>query len=415
MRKILAFIIKEWLILWRDKTGLLFLFLMPMGLVTFLCLTESGVSDAKGNVKILVLNYDHGYVAHSVINGLKRSSHFKVDQASDPKRFFLQDAKAKVASGEYQASVFIPENASEIAKDRIDLMTEEGKYKPTQESFDIEVILDPTLPAAMAEDITASVELFLQGYKLSAVLEKVKDDLKLSSDKIKEPLGEVKSSYIDLKDSHQKPNTVQQNVPAWSLFGMFFIVIPLAGKMVREREQGTQERLQVAPVSPLTILFGTICAFVLVNLLQLAFMLMAGVTILPWSGLPKLNLSGHYFAVLVTGICAAFAATGFGMLVGSWARTQSQATILGSFLIVIAAAVGGTLVPVYLMPKFLQTISILSPLNWGQSALISIFVRDATLGDIWPDLVRLLAFFVVTLLLSLSAMARTQKQRIGAE
>ena len=253
MRKIFAFLIKEWLILWRDKTGLIFLFLMPMSLVTFLSLTQSGVTDAQGNLKILVLNYDHGHVAHAIINGLKRTEAFKVTQESNPSKFNVADARKAVASGKYQASIIIPYEASEIAKSRIESMTKKGKYKYAEPSFNIRVILDPTLPTMLAEDITASIKLFLEGYKLNKVLSLVKDELKLSSNKIEQPIAKIKSSYIDFEDSKRKPNAVQQNVPAWSLFCMFCIVIPLAGKMVREREQGASQRLQVAPISPLSI------------------------------------------------------------------------------------------------------------------------------------------------------------------
>jgi ABC-2 type transport system permease protein len=106
--------------------------------------------------------------------------------------------------------------------------------------------------------------------------------------------------------------------------------------------------------------------------------------------------------IFITGIFASLAATGTGLLIGTWASTYEQATVLGPFLIVIAAAVGGILAPVDLMPCFLQTISGLSPLNWAQNAFLDIFVRNAHFHQILPNLLKLFGFFILTLILSLT-------------
>ena len=176
---------------------------------------------------------------------------------------------------------------------------------------------------------------------------------------------------------------------------MFFIVIPLAGVMVRERELGVHQRLEIAPVWHLDLMLGRIFAFVGLNLVQLWLMLAVGVYILPLFDMPTLQVANHVGLIFATGICASLAATGFGLLIGTWASTYEQATVLGPFVIVIAAAIGGILAPVDLMPSFLQKISGLSPLNWAQSAFLDIFVRNASFHTILPNLLKLLGFFCV--------------------
>jgi ABC-2 type transport system permease protein len=187
---------------------------------------------------------------------------------------------------------------------------------------------------------------------------------------------------------------------------MFFIVIPLAGVMVRERELGVHQRLEIAPVWHLNLMLGRIIAFMGLNLIQLWLMLAVGVFILPLFDMPVLTISHHVGLIFATGICASLAATGFGLLIGTWASTYEQATVLGPFVIVIAAAIGGIMAPIDLMPHFLQTLSSYSPLNWAQTAFVDIFARNADLRQILPELSKLVGFFVLMVGLSLIKLVR---------
>ncbi|MFN7097194.1 MAG: ABC transporter permease, partial [Gammaproteobacteria bacterium] len=177
--------------------------------------------------------------------------------------------------------------------------------------------------------------------------------------------------------------------------------IPLAGVMVRERELGVNQRLEIAPTWHLNLMLGRIFAFVGLNMVQLWLMLAVGVFVLPLFDMPTLEVANHIGAIFVVGIFASLAATGFGLLIGTWASTYEQATVLGPFLIVIAAAIGGIMAPVDLMPMVLQKISGYSPLNWAQTAFLDIFVRNAKLSQLIPELSKLFGFFVLTLALSL--------------
>jgi len=73
---------------------------------------------------------------------------------------------------------------------------------------------------------------------------------------------------------------------------------------------------------------------------------------------------------------------------------------------VIASALGGIMVPTFLMPAALQQVSAFSPMNWGLNAFLGIFVRQYGFWDVLPDVLKLLAFFGVTLFVSLFYTAR---------
>lgn len=190
------------------------------------------------------------------------------------------------------------------------------------------------------------------------------------------------------------PTSVQQNVPAWTLFGMFFIVIPLAGTLIRERQEGTLTRLMTMPVSNSSLLLGKVFAYVAICLVQFGLMLLVGRFILPLLGTPVLELGSAPLALLIVAISAALAACGFGILVGVLARSYDQAAIFGSVSIVIAAALGGVMVPVYVMPRMMQDLSLVSPLGWGLNAFLDIFVRSGNLTTVQPYVAALIGFFL---------------------
>ncbi len=207
-------------------------------------------------------------------------------------------------------------------------------------------------------------------------------------------------------DPALRPNAVQQNIPAWSLFGMFFIVVPLSGALLRERQEGTLRRLLTLPVPYWALLAGKTMAYVTICLVQFCLMLLVGKYILPLFGTPVFELGNQVSAVFLLALSAALAATGYGLLIGTLARSFDQAAMFGAVSVVIAAALGGVMIPVYVMPKGMQLISQISPLAWGLDGFLELFVRGGNVQSIGSNLLSLFGFFVVTTLLSLLVFTR---------
>jgi len=103
----------------------------------------------------------------------------------------------------------------------------------------------------------------------------------------------------------------------------------------------------------------------------------------------------------VMAITVALAAIGYGIAIGTIARTHQQASIFASISVVILAAIGGIWVPIFMMPPLFRHISKVSPLNWGLNGFYDILIRGSGLQDIIPYMVYLLIFTAGCLLLSL--------------
>jgi len=197
------------------------------------------------------------------------------------------------------------------------------------------------------------------------------------------------------------PNSTQHNIPAWTLFAIFFIILPLSINMVNEKNQGTFLRLRTHPVSYATVLGGKALVFLFVSLIQFALMLMVGIYLFPVMGLPQLDISGRLPLLFVVAFFVGLAAVGLGLLLGTIAKSQEQSAPFGATFVVILAAIGGVWVPVFAMPKFMQALSNLSPMNWGLNAFYDVFLRNVGFTEILPEIALLLLFFIATTLFAI--------------
>lgn len=404
--KILAVFNKEWRLLWRDKVGLIFLFILPMCLVLFITLTSSVDASKPRQLKLLLVNQDpNGEYSKGLVKAINKVDNFIIQPSLPKTTLNLANAKKAVEAGNYQAVIVIPEQLSKQINDKIQQQIQPHDASKRADPSDIKIYFDPALPKNFQDQVASAIQVLSQAIEIQLwqqVISQLTAKPKPAINTDKAGMVDIHSDYVTTDDSPTatQPNDVQQNVPAWALFGMFFIITPLSGMIVKERRLGVVDRLSLAPVSLNTLICGKIGAFVCINLLQLALMLAVGVVVLPWFGLPTLEVTHHFDTLFCVGLAASLAATGFGMLIGSLVKTPEQANVIGPFIIVIMAAIGGIFVPVYLLPEGLKNMTNFSPMYWALQSFIDIFVRNATLSQLWPNISKLLGFALVTLVLA---------------
>ncbi len=415
MTKLFAIFSKEWRLLWRDKVGLIFLFLLPMCLVLFITLTTTVGSNQPRKLQLLLINQDpNGEFSKGIVQALQKVDQFKISQSLHKSELNIDNAKKAVADGDYQAIIIIPAGLGQDINNTLQqkIRPNSGPAKPAA-NIAVKIFFDPAFPKNFQDQVTSAMQLITQNIELrlwQQVVSQLTSQPKPAIDANKTGMVNINTDYVQTANSSMaQPNDVQQNVPAWALFGMFFIITPLSGMIVKERRLGVVDRLWIAPVSLHTVLWGKICAFVCINLLQLALMLAVGVFIMPLFKFPALEVIHHLGPILTIGIAASLAATGFGMLIGSLVKTPEQASVIGPFIIVIMAAIGGIFVPTYLLPQGLKNITQFSPMYWALQSFIDIFVRNAGILQLWHNIAKLLIFALVTISLASVILGRYRR------
>lgn len=433
MYKTGATVSKELLLLSRDRTGLLVLFVMPALLVLVMTLVQENVLKTMGesNTRILFVDHDRQEVGQTIERKLMESGAIEIIKNIDGKEVDEKRALERVLKGDFQLCVIIPEGTTAAVKTRARQVVGESLTMvetPAQSGLrqrDITVYFDPTVFGGFRSAVLNSLELVIVGIelneKMNVLSELLPEHIKGTLRKAMGPLlpesfvNDIPGMRLDFSRDRllriaerpasqynfdKKPTSVQQNVPAWALFGIFFIAVPMAGALIKERHDETLARLLTLPVSFLSVMIGKIIAYVLVCLTQFGLIVLIGKYVLPLLGTPVLEMGSDPVAVIVITLSAVLAATGFGILLGTIAGTYEQASMVGPISIVIAAALGGIMVPVYAMPKIMREISVYSPLAWGHDAFLDVFVRGGNIRTVSGDIIALLSFFVANVLIA---------------
>lgn len=416
LNKFYVTLIKDLLLLWRDRAGLLILFVMPAVLVVIITLVQNNVYKLMGetSARVIIVDQDQAELGRLIT---ERMARVELVSTIDGERIRRERAVDLVAGGDYQACIIIAAETTSLLVAKAEnevrsaLATGAADQNPVPE---LEILFDPTVMGGFRATMQNSLAMVLMEFEIRTKLtalsrflpDFVEAEMKKSAgdfaDYVEvppfeitmstEPILTIQTSSASKDGLTMIPTPAQHNVPAWALFGMFFIVVPMAGSLISERQEETLSRLRTMPVPYVVILAGKIAAYVLVCCAQFSLIFLIGRFILPLLGVESFQLGTEWSAILLVVIAASLAATCYGIMLGTISRTYEQASMFGSISVVAAAAIGGVMVPVYAMPEIMQKISAISPLGWGLEAFLEIFVRGGDVVSIAGELSLLLLF-----------------------
>jgi ABC-2 type transport system permease protein len=425
MLRMLTTLHKELLLLRRDWVGLLVLFVMPAVLVIVITLVQNNAMQALGqsDAEVLLVNDDGQAVGNRIEEALKTVEGIKLVRTIHGRPADRSTTLAAVARGEFPVGLIIPSGLTPAVRAaarrwaRAALSGQTPTATDKQRAARLELHFDPTVLGAVRSAVESRLALLAFKVEVAEKMVALSDllsggmhatgqdapgalvpDPALESDAglqlhwDPQPLLTVGEDGDPTEGSTPVPNAVQQNVPAWALFGIFFIVLPMSGSFIKERRCGVQRRMLSMPVAYLTIAVGKVGAYMLVCCVQIGLILAIGHWLLPLMGAPAFQVGPSTAAALAVALSAVAAATGYGILLGTAIETYEQASMFGPISVVVAAALGGIMVPVYAMPPLMRQLSLISPLGWAQEAFLNLIVRGGGLGSVGSDIGRLLAF-----------------------
>jgi ABC-2 type transport system permease protein len=412
--RLFASIYKEFLLLLRDRAGLALMFLMPLVLVVVITIIQDDTFRIVNNSKVslILVNNDQGDIGKAIEKSIEESKSFSINTSIEDRPITAKMAEGVVASGDYKIGIVLPEGLStsvrQQIKNRLSLMLADhglGEKVPDElEPLEILIYFDPVTRKAFKDSIRNSIERIIfqiesrMVYKiLSAELSESNPEATRRQLDNTDELVRCKEIVASNSEREIIPNSVQHNVPAWTMFAMFFIVISLSGNIINEKTQGSSVRLRTIPGTSSVVLAAKLIIYTIVCLVQFGLMLMVGIFFMPMIGLPTLVLGTDYFPMIAVALFSALAATGYGVAVGSIASSQEQASTFGAISVIILAALGGIWVPVFAMPSTMQFVSKFSPLNWGLTAFYDIFLRNSGFSTIFPQIIKMFLFFIFTM------------------
>ncbi len=415
MNALLKLAYKDFLVIIRDRGGLAMLFIMPLALVLIMTSLQDSTFKAinESGIRLIMLNEDHDSLGIAIEQEIIHSNFFDVKHEINHQKPDEKAIHEAVASGRFQVGIIIPRGSTqkirELVKNNVErFFSGDSIRQEKQDSLFIRILLDPVTKNSMRSTLQGSVREFAARVESRIILGEISREIR---SKFNIPMADLngmntqavyyREEYVARGDKTVIPNSAQHNVPAWTLFAMFFIVIPFASAMIREKEDGSLSRLLTMPASYGTIMLSKIVIYLIVCLLQFMLIMGMGIHLFPYFGLPALDVSGKIAGLSVIAVAAALAAIGYGITIGTIARTHQQAAIFGSISVVILAAVGGIWVPIFMMPPFFRWFSGASPLNWGLNGFYDILIRNASLPDVLHYAVKMVVFAFACVMVAL--------------
>jgi len=404
MIKTLYILKKEFLLIIRDIHAVTVLFIMPAVFIMIMSLAMRDLFELHGTVSIdvLAVNQDAGKKSEAFLKAMEELRTFRFhfiekDTATDK-------VKEKMLSGDYKFALIIGENFSAFVEKK-------GKGKDKKP---MELLVNPAVNVQTQLVLKSALEGKLAKLRWDAFIDRIGRLLTLAGiDRKKLKATEespVEVNYVYKGGRYFKvPSAVQQSVPAWLVFSMFFIVIPISNTFISERGQGTLMRLKSMNVSRFSLIMGKMVPYLLINAIQVAIMIAIGVYVVPLCGGTALTMGDSLGGLILIAAAVSFSAISVALLIASVARTTEQATTIGGVLNIIFGALGGLMVPKFVMPGFMQDLANLSPMSWGLEGFLDIFLRNGGVSDVLPKSLSLVIFGIVMLTLTVILLRRQRE------
>jgi ABC-2 type transport system permease protein len=178
------------------------------------------------------------------------------------------------------------------------------------------------------------------------------------------------------------------------IFSFFFVFLLTSVAFLRERSQGTIERVMVSPLTRAELVMGYICGFTLFALVQSLVILLFVVFAL------RVHYSGNLALVFLVSALLTVGSVNLGIFLSTFVQNEFQVVQFIPLVLGIQVFLSGIFWPVNQLPKLLQPISYILPLTYANDALRGVMLKNNSLQDIAVQLSALLVFALLMVLLS---------------
>ena len=342
----------------RDKVSLFFTFLFP---VIFLLIFGSIFGDQGVSLKAAIINHSETDFAKQFVEQSKNDeeSVLKIEDITD-----LEQAKEKMKRSEIDGIIELDENFGKAG--------DHGRPTGTI------IVLHSKGSSQAGQTLTAIMNQVADGINQS--MGQPEAPLKVAS----EPVGDEALKQFDFTFT---------GLLAFSLMSMG--VFGLSYAMPTEKQKGAYRRLRAAPFTSGQLVIATAIHYTIISLLSVVAMLVVGLWVFDFT------MRGSWLVFWIFTVLAAVLTVGFGLLVGSWAKNENQASPLSNIVAFPMMFISGTFFPVFLFPEWLQIVSKFIPLTPVVEGFRLVMTESASLVEIWPQIAMVLAWIAIVYLASI--------------
>jgi ABC-type Na+ efflux pump permease subunit len=383
---------KDLTLFFHDQRSVILTFLLPVILITLFAFAYGSIGAYDGRsepVKLLVADMDQTISSKEII--------YKIDSLEDISIVISDSAKSKelVIKGKYACALIIYKGFQDSL--------EAGNTTPIELVYDrsreMEIgILQQNLITTLVSStgkiiVKKSIENYLQD-QFPDIDKSTSDNILRTAIKEDSNTPAIKWTSIVGEKNDTKLGLIQA-VAGTAILMLLFSVAGVGTSILEEKENGTINRLLYSPLKGSTILYGKMLFAFFISILQLTTMFLFAWLIL------NMDLSVNIPALILMIIATAFAISSLGIFLAAIAKTRQQAQNLSTIIILIMSAIGGSMIPLFIMPSILQKIALLSVNYWGIQGFYDVFWRLLPLEAILPKILILMSIGITMTLASI--------------
>lgn len=361
----------------RDRGALAMTFLLPPLVFVIFATVFAGSTGEAVRLRLVIADQARTPASGRLVEALLQDGRLRGETA-DPNS--AKAVRRRVREGKADAGLIIlsdPAGAGTpflIVTDTTRAMAApitQGRIQAALSERLPDVMLSKTL--SMVEPVYAPLS---GGQKAQAksVVDQVQDDAKAGR---AVPAGQDLFA-VEAVSGTKGRGAIAYYAGAVTILFALFSAVTAAMTLIEERKAGVADRILAGAAGMVPALNGKFLFIVLQTVLQAcAIFLVAQL-------LYDTQVRSHLLPWLATSICVGVCAAGLALGMVSVARSRDQAQLVSTFLILLLAAVGGAMVPRFLMPPWLQTIGLFAPHTWAIDAYQALLWRDAEWTSLYP-------------------------------
>jgi ABC-2 type transport system permease protein len=382
---------KDLILFFHDQRSVIITFLLPVILITLFAFAYGSIGAYDGRsepVKLLVTDLDQTSSSKKIIH--------KIDSLEDIRTIASDSIKSTelVIKGKYACALIIYKGFQDslVAGNATPV---ELVYDRSRE-MEIGILQQNLISTFMSSTgviiVKKSIEKYLED-QFPDLDNKIRDNIIKTAIKEDNIAPAIKwTSVVGIKND-TKLGLIQA-VAGTAILMLLFSVAGVGTSILEEKENGTINRLLYSPLKGSTILYGKMLFAFFISILQLTAMFLFAWLIF------NMDLSVNIPGLILMIIATSFAVSSIGIFLAAIAKTRQQAQNLSTIIILVMSAIGGSMIPLFIMPSILQKIALLSVNYWGIQGFYDLFWRVLPLQDILPKIVILLSIGIVMTLAS---------------
>ncbi|MCI0575815.1 MAG: ABC transporter permease [Chloroflexi bacterium] len=378
---------KDALIRFSGRSEILFFFVLPV-VFTYL-LGTSGVADGPSAIPVLVVDEDHSALSAGVVAALEEA------EAIEVRRLARAEAEAELANEAAPALLIIPAGfeATLLGGRGVAVELQQLPNNGDAQAAGQAVLAAIGRASAALEAAHNSVREAERVRPFASAGEReayFNRSLEMARQQLAEAPALVAVTQPDQATVQANSFDLAAHQSAGQLITWVFIpFLATSGLLAFERTQGTLRRLVITPTPKATFLLGTITGQLGLGLVQMALLVGFGTVVM------GVNWGQSPAALLLMLVAFGLASVALGTMLGTFVKTESQASSISVMAGMALALLGGCWFPLELFPEAARTAVYALPTTWAMQGLTDLVLRGRGLADVLPEAGMLVGFAVV--------------------